>query len=68
MRTARDAHLCLLEVIRLNRKEGRRVARVGSMNIAGAKMGVMDKDRVPFEQRLVRAGLQGQGELAAASR
>lgn len=44
-------------LIRLKRKEGRREARVGSMNIAGAKSGVMDKDRVPFHYEMVRPGV-----------
>lgn len=44
-------------LIRLNRKKGRREARVGSANIAGAKTGVMDKDRIPFDYRLVRPGV-----------
>ena len=44
-------------LIKLTRKSGRREARVGSMNIAGAKTGVMDKDRLPFEHRLVRPGV-----------
>lgn len=29
-------------------KKERREARVGSLNIAGSKTGVMDKDRIPF--------------------
>ncbi len=44
-------------LIRLTQKEGRREARVGSMNIAGAKSGVMDKDRIPFEYSMVRPGV-----------
>lgn len=46
-----------LTLIRLMRKQGRREARVGSMNIGGAKTGVMDKDRIEFTHRLVRAGV-----------
>lgn len=44
-------------LIRLNPKQGRREARVGSMNIAGAKSGVMDKDRIAFNSKEVRAGV-----------
>lgn len=44
-------------LIRLVRKDGRREARVGSMNIAGAKTGVMDKDRIPFDYKMVRPGV-----------
>lgn len=35
-------------LIDLVEKKGRREARVGSLNIAGAKTGVLDKDQVPF--------------------
>lgn len=42
---------------RLMEKEGRREARVGSMNIAGAKMGVMDQDRAIFIYDRVRPGV-----------
>ena len=34
-------------------KKGRREARVGSLNIAGAKTGVMDKDQIPFSYEQV---------------
>ena len=44
-------------LIRLMEKKGRREARVGSMNIAGAKSGVMDKDRIAFDYEMVRAGV-----------
>ncbi len=44
-------------LVRLDEKKGRREARVGSMNIAGAKSGVMDKDRIPFISKEVRAGV-----------
>jgi hypothetical protein len=44
-------------LVTLTPKNGRREARVGSMNIAGAKMGVMDKDRVQFDYTLVRPGV-----------
>lgn len=46
-----------LTLIGLEKKKGRREARVGSMNIAGAKVGVMDKDRVEFEFEMVRPGV-----------
>lgn len=46
-----------LTLIRLNKKKGRREARVGSANIAGAKTGVMDKDRLGFNYEMVRAGV-----------
>lgn len=35
-------------LVDLIEKKGRREARVGSLNIAGAKTGVMDKDQMPF--------------------
>lgn len=38
-------------------KKGRREARVGSMNIAGAKSGVMDHDRILFDYEMVRPGV-----------
>lgn len=44
-------------LIRLTKKDGRREARVGSINIAGAKTGVMDKDRIPFDYQMVRPGV-----------
>lgn len=44
-------------LIKLMEKEGRREARVGSMNIGGAKTGVMDKDRIPFSYALIRPGV-----------
>lgn len=37
-----------LSLIDLDEKRQRREARVGSLNIAGAKTGVMDRDQVPF--------------------
>ena len=42
---------------RLTAKKGRREARVGSMNIGGAKTGVMDKDRIAFSYDMVRPGV-----------
>lgn len=44
-------------LVRFMEKEGRREARVGSMNIAGAKQGVMDKDQIPFEAEMISPGL-----------
>lgn len=46
-----------LSLIRLTKKDGRREARVGSMNIGGAKTGVMDKDRIEFSHSAVRPGV-----------
>jgi len=44
-------------LIRMMEKKGRREARVGSMNIGGAKTGVMDHDRIPFDYQMVREGV-----------
>jgi len=44
-------------LVRLMKKKGRREARVGSFNIGGAKAGVMDKDRIPFDYQPVRPGV-----------
>lgn len=44
-------------LIRLMEKKDRREARVGSMNIAGAKTGVMDSDRIAFDYEMVRPGV-----------
>lgn len=44
-------------LVRLTQKSGRREARVDSMNIGGAKTGVMDSDRIPFTYDLVRPGV-----------
>ncbi|KQM18806.1 hypothetical protein ASE49_06595 [Novosphingobium sp. Leaf2] len=46
-----------LTLVRLTAKSGRREARVGSMNIGGAKTGVMDKDRIAFNHTQVRPGV-----------
>lgn len=46
-----------LTLVRLTAKGGRREARVGSMNIGGAKSGVMDKDRIAFKHSAVRPGV-----------
>ncbi|TAD79321.1 MAG: hypothetical protein EAY70_06430, partial [Sphingomonadales bacterium] len=37
-----------LSLVDLMEKKDRREARVGSLNIAGSKTGVMDKDQIPF--------------------
>ncbi|MBO9499364.1 MAG: hypothetical protein J7496_04185 [Novosphingobium sp.] len=44
-------------LIELMQKDGRREARVGSLNIAGAKTGVMDKDRIAFRSNEIRPGV-----------
>jgi len=44
-------------LIKLMEKNGRREARVGSMNIGGAKTGVMDHDRIAFDYQMVREGV-----------
>ena len=44
-------------LIRLMEKKGRREARVGSLNLAGAKTGVMDHDRIAFDYEMVREGV-----------
>jgi len=44
-------------LVRFMVKKDRREARVGSMNIAGAKSGVMDKDRIPFVYDLIAPGV-----------
>lgn len=44
-------------LVQLMEKKGRREARVGSANIAGAKTGIMDKDRIEFTYEQVRQGV-----------
>ncbi len=44
-------------LVQLMEKKGRREARVGSANIAGAKTGIMDKDRIEFNYEQVRQGV-----------
>lgn len=44
-------------LVRFTEKQGHREARVGSMNIGGAKSGVMDKDRIAFDYQVVRPGV-----------
>lgn len=46
-----------LSLVRFTEKKGAREARVGSLNIAGSKQGVMDKDRIAFETEQVRPGV-----------
>jgi|JI81BgreenRNA_FD_contig_121_191979_length_2075_multi_5_in_0_out_0_3 hypothetical protein len=46
-----------LSLVRFNEKKEAREARVGSMNIAGAKQGVMDKDRITFEVEQIKPGV-----------
>lgn len=38
-------------------KKDRRETRVGSMNLAGAKAGVMDRDRIAFDYEQVTPGV-----------
>lgn len=44
-------------LIKLTEKKGRREARIGSFNIAGAKGGVMDKDQIPFTYEQIVPGV-----------
>jgi hypothetical protein len=44
-------------LVRFDVKKDRREARVGSFNIAGAKTGVMDKDRIAFSYEQVAPGV-----------
>jgi hypothetical protein len=44
-------------LVELMAKKERREVRVGSMNIGGAKTGVMDKDRLAFDFEMVRQGV-----------
>ncbi|WP_417621749.1 hypothetical protein [Parasphingorhabdus sp.] len=44
-------------LIELKKKKGRREARFGSFNIGGAKTGIMDKDRIPFNYEQIRTGV-----------
>jgi hypothetical protein len=44
-------------LVRLTSKNGRREAKVGKMGLTGAKIGVMDKDRVEFTYDEVRPGM-----------
>jgi len=44
-------------LVRFMEKKGRREARVGSMNIAGSKTGVMDKDQIAFDSEMLAPGV-----------
>ncbi len=44
-------------LVRFESKNARREAKVGKFNIGGAKTGVMDKDRIPFEYEKVTPGV-----------
>lgn len=46
-----------LSLIRLKQKKENREARIGSLNIGGAKTGVMDKDQLPFNYEIVSPGV-----------
>ncbi len=46
-----------LTLVRFNQKSTAREAQVGSVNIAGAKQGVMDKDQIAFQTQEVRPGV-----------
>lgn len=53
-------------LVELKKKDGRREARIGSLNIAGAKAGVMDKDQIPFTYDQISPGVykvQPQSDL-----
>lgn len=44
-------------LIALNKKKDRREARVGSLNIAGSKVGVMDQDQISFSYEQLAQGV-----------
>lgn len=44
-------------LVKLTEKKGKREARIGSVNIAGAKGGVMDKDQIPFRYEQIKPGV-----------
>jgi hypothetical protein len=44
-------------LVKFNVKKSSREAKVGKFNIGGAKSGVMDKDRIPFEYETVAPGV-----------
>lgn len=44
-------------LVRFESKQNRRETKVGKFNIGGAKSGVMDKDRIPFEYEQVTPGV-----------
>jgi hypothetical protein len=44
-------------LVRFDVKDNRREAKVGKLNIGGAKAGVMDKDRIPFSYTQIAPGV-----------
>ena len=44
-------------LVKLKSNKKMREAKVGKMNIGGAKMGVMDEDRIEFDYDMVRSGV-----------
>jgi hypothetical protein len=44
-------------LVRFDVKKNSREAKVGKFNIGGAKAGVMDKDRIPFEYKMLASGV-----------
>ncbi|QMW23501.1 hypothetical protein [Sandaracinobacteroides saxicola] len=46
-----------LSLVKFAEKKDRREARFGTVNIGGAKTGVMDKDRIPFQSDMIAPGL-----------
>lgn len=52
-------------LVRLNAKKDRREAKVGKVGLTGAKMGIMDEDRIPIDYELVRPGVYRVSATAA---
>ncbi|TFU01314.1 hypothetical protein EUV02_13550 [Polymorphobacter arshaanensis] len=46
-----------LSLVRFDQEKDRREAKIGSVNIGGAKTGVMDKDRIPFDAEMIAPGI-----------
>jgi hypothetical protein len=46
-----------LSLVKFEESDGNRQAKIGSVNIAGAKSGVMDKDRIAFEAEAIAPGI-----------
>lgn len=44
-------------LVELDEEGDRREARVGRVNLGGARFGIMDEDRIPIDYELVRAGV-----------
>lgn len=44
-------------LVKLTEKKGRREARIGKLNIGGAKAGVMDKDQIAFSYEQIAPGI-----------